>query len=143
MSQFSVHILNSHQTLGNQFLLISHIFVIGETCLKYASRKHSGIGKVNGHTMTLHVYTLNECPYCVSTPYTICFLKYSQDKLLKVKVTTARSQLKSSLHQDIADANPKPMSLSTSQILWLPRCNIGLVFKVKGTKGRSTVKLRA
>ena len=34
-----------------------------------------------GHTMKLHTYTPNQCPYQVSTSYTLQFLRYSPDKL--------------------------------------------------------------
>ena len=34
-----------------------------------------------GHTMTMHTYTLNQGPYQVSTSYTLRFLRYSPDKL--------------------------------------------------------------
>ena len=33
--------------------------------------------------MTLHTYTPNQCPYQVSTSYTLRFLRYSPDKLFK------------------------------------------------------------
>ena len=55
-----------------------------------------------GHTMTLHTYTPNQCPYEVSTSYTLQFLRYSLDKILYVKVTTARSKVKSRSHDDVA-----------------------------------------
>ena len=32
--------------------------------------------------MTLHTYTHNQCPYHISTSYTLGFLRYPQDKLL-------------------------------------------------------------
>ena len=34
-----------------------------------------------GHTMTLHTYNPNQCPYQISTSYTLRFLRYSPDKL--------------------------------------------------------------
>ena len=34
-----------------------------------------------GHTMTLHIYTPNQCPYQVSTSYTLHFLTYRRNKL--------------------------------------------------------------
>ena len=37
-----------------------------------------------GQTMTLHTYTPNQCPYQVSTSYTLRFLRYSPDKLFPV-----------------------------------------------------------
>ena len=30
-----------------------------------------------GHTMMMHTYTPNQCPYQISTSYTLWFLKYS------------------------------------------------------------------
>ena len=35
-----------------------------------------------GHTMTLHTYTPNQCPYQVSISYTLQLLRYSPDKIL-------------------------------------------------------------
>ena len=58
------------------------------------------------HTITLHVYTPNECLYQVSTSYTLWFLKHCPDKSLKVKVTTARLQVKSRSHHDSAHLQP-------------------------------------
>ena len=34
------------------------------------------------HTMMLHTYTPNQCPYQVSTSYTLWFPRYSPDKIL-------------------------------------------------------------
>ena len=52
--------------------------------------------------MTLHIDTPNQCPYQVSTSYTLQFPRYSPDKILYVKVTTARSKVKSRSHHDVA-----------------------------------------
>ena len=57
--------------------------------------------------MTLHTYTpYNQYPYQVSTSYTLRFPKYSPDKILEVKVTTARSKVKSRSHHDVAHLHP-------------------------------------
>ena len=55
-----------------------------------------------GPTMTLHTYTPNQCPYQVSTSYTLRFLRYSLHKIFKLKVTTARSKVKSRSDHDVA-----------------------------------------
>ena len=52
--------------------------------------------------MMLHIYTPNRCPYQVSTSYTLQLLRYSLDKVLEVKVTTARSKVKSRSDHDVA-----------------------------------------
>ena len=52
--------------------------------------------------MMLHTYTPNQCPYQVSTSYTLQFPRYSPDKILEVKVTTARSKVKSRSDHDAA-----------------------------------------
>ena len=44
----------------------------------------------------------NQCPYQVSISYTLRFLRYCPDKILKVKVTTARSKVKSRSHHNVA-----------------------------------------
>ena len=54
----------------------------------------------------LHTYTSNQCPYQVSTSYTLRFLRYSPDKILKVKVITARSKVKSRTDHDVAHLQP-------------------------------------
>ena len=56
--------------------------------------------------MTLHIYTPNQCPYQVSTSYTLQLLRYSPDKILKVKVTTARSKVKSRSDHDVPHLQP-------------------------------------
>ena len=43
-----------------------------------------------GHTMTLHTYYPNRCPYKVSTSYTLWFLRYSSDKLFPATCLHAR-----------------------------------------------------
>ena len=50
--------------------------------------------------------TPNQCPYQVSTSYTLRFPRYSLDKILQVKVTTARSKVKSRSHHDTAHLHP-------------------------------------
>ena len=63
----------------------------------YRSRSlQQGQRSNQGQTMTLHTYTPNQCPYQISTSYTLRFLRYSPNKIFKLKVTTARS------HHDIA-----------------------------------------
>ena len=44
----------------------------------------------------------NQCPYQVSTSYTLRFLRYSPDKIFKLKVTMARSKVKSRSDSDVA-----------------------------------------
>ena len=66
-----------------------------------------------GHAMMLPLYppppnnaltkyqfppTPNQCPYQISTSYTLQFLRYSLNKMLKVKITTAEPQIKSRSH---------------------------------------------
>ena len=48
----------------------------------------------------------SQCPYQVSTSYTLHFPRYSPDKILKVKVTTARSKVKSRSDHDLAHLHP-------------------------------------
>ena len=44
----------------------------------------------------------DQCPYPVSTSYTLRFPRYSPKKIFKLKVTTARSKVKSRSHHDVA-----------------------------------------
>ena len=68
----------------------------------YRSRSLQQYQRSNqGQTMTLHTCIPNQCPYQVSTSYTLRLPRYSPDKILQVKVTTARSKVKSRSHHDI------------------------------------------
>ena len=49
-----------------------------------------------------YIYIHPQCPYQASTSYTFRFPRYSLDKILKVKVTTARLKVKSRSHHDDA-----------------------------------------
>ena len=44
-------------------------------------------------------------------------LRYGPDKILNVKITTARLKIKSRSHYDIAYLQPQPMSLLTINFL--------------------------
>ena len=48
----------------------------------------------------------NQCPYQVSTSYTLQFPRYSPDKIFKLKVTAARSKVKSRSEHDVAHLQP-------------------------------------
>ena len=48
----------------------------------------------------------NQCPYQISTSYTLSFLRYSLDKIFKLKVTMAKSKVKSRSHHDVAHLHP-------------------------------------
>ena len=86
----------------------------------YRSRSlRQGQRSNHGQTMTLHTYTPNQCPYQVSTSYTLRFPRYSPDKILWVKVTTARSKVKSRSDHDVAHLHPQPMSLPSINFLHL------------------------
>ena len=73
----------------------------------YRSRSlRQGKRSNQGHTMTLHTYTPNQCPYQVSTSYTLQFPRYSPDQILEVKVTMATSKVKSRSRHDLAHLHP-------------------------------------
>ena len=59
----------------------------------------------------------NQCPYQVSTCYTLPFPRYSLDKILKVKVTTTRSNQGHTMA--VHTYNPPPMSLPSINFLHL------------------------
>ena len=68
--------------------------------------------------------TPNQCLYQVSTSYILRFRRYSPDKILQVKITTARSKVKSRSHQDRCTPTPPnqcPYQVSTSYTLQFPR----------------------
>ena len=56
--------------------------------------------------------TPKQCPYQVSTSYTSQFWRYSPDKILKVKITTAGTKVKSKSHHDAAHL-PPPINVTT------------------------------
>ena len=56
--------------------------------------------------LPIHTDVAIQCPYQVSISYTLRFLRYSPDKILYVKVTTARSKVKSRSHYDVAHLQP-------------------------------------
>ena len=72
----------------------------------------------------------NQCPYQVSTSYTLRFLRYSPDKIFKLKVTTARSKVKSRSHHDGTPTPPNqcPYKVSTSYTLQFLRYRPDKVF---------------
>ena len=73
----------------------------------YRSRSlQQGQRSNQGQIMTLHNYTPNQCPYQVSTSYTLRFPRYSPDKIFELKVITARSKVISLSDHDIAHLHP-------------------------------------
>ena len=55
----------------------------------------------------------------VSTSFTLWFMRYSPDKIFKLKVITARSKVKSKSHHDVPHLHPEPLSLSSINFLHL------------------------
>ena len=53
----------------------------------------------------MHTYTPNQCPYQVSTFYTLWNARNSH--ILKLMVTMTRSKAKSRLHHDVAQLQPQ------------------------------------
>ena len=76
-----------------------------------------------------HLYPLtNVHTNCQITSYKLWLLRYSPDKMLKVKVTTVRSKSRS--HHDVAHIHPPnqcPYKISTSYTVWFLRhsCGVG------------------
>ena len=95
--------------------------------------------------MRLHTYNPpNQCPYQVSTSYTLRLPRYSPDKILQVKVTTARSNQGQTMR--LHTYNPPtqcPYQVSTSYTLRLPRYSPDKILQVKVTRARSKVKSRS
>ena len=81
---------------------IPHNYVRNKICLMYGRSTHFGRAKAKGHTITMHKPP-NQCPYKVSTSYVLQFPRYSLEKILRVKVTTA---VNSRSHHDIAHLHP-------------------------------------
>ena len=76
----------------------------------------------------------NQCPYQASTSYTLRFLRYSPDKILKVKVTKARSKVKIRAHHDVAHLQPPTNVPTKYQLLHLTVSEIqpGQDFQIQG-----------
>ena len=80
-----------------------YILVIRERCLKYGRWTHFSRSKRSHRDAHIHLHTPpNQCPYQVSTFYTLWNPRNSPDKIFYVKITTARSKVKSRSHHDEA-----------------------------------------
>ena len=68
--------------------------------------------KGQGHTSKViaYLHPLTNVPNIYHLSYTLQFLRYSLDKILKVKVTTERSKVKSRSHHDVAHLHPNQCS---------------------------------
>ena len=66
-----------------------------------------------------HLHPLNNVPKQVSTTCALQFLRYSPDKILRVKVIAARSKVKSRSHQNVAHLH-SPTNVPTKYQLPMP-----------------------
>ena len=97
--------------------------------------------------MTLHTYLPkhpHQCPYQISNFYTLQLLRYSPGKFLKIKVTIARSKVKSRSHHDVAHLHPLP-NVPTTYQLSTPYgyCDIAQTRFYRSTSLLSKVKSRS
>ena len=95
-SNMTLTVLNLHQKTDPK---LQQDFK-GQGSLRQAQRLNQD------HTMMLHTYNPNQCPYQASTSYTLQFPRYSPDKIFKLKVTMARSKVKSRSDHDVAHLQP-------------------------------------
>ena len=72
--------------------------------------------------------------------YTLRFLRHGPDKILKVKVTTARSKIKSRSHHDIAHLHTQQMSPPNINFLHLTVAKLWPKQDFKGQGHYSKVK---
>ena len=90
-----------------------------------------------------HTYTPNLCPYQVSTSNALWFLRYGSDNSSKVKVTMARTKVKSRSHHHVAHLHPNQRLYQVSPYtLRFLRYSPDKIFKVMVTTARSKVKSR-
>ena len=78
--------------------------------------------------------------------YTLQFLRYGQRKILKVKVTTVMSKVKSRSHHDVAQLHTQtnaPTKYQFPKSLRFPRQSPDKIFKVKVVTARLNVKSRS
>ena len=85
----------------------------------------------------------NQCPYVVLTSYTLQFLRYSLDTILKVKVTTARSNQGNTLMLHTITANQCHCPISTSYTSQFLRYSPDRIVKFNVTTAWSKVKSRS
>ena len=84
----------------------------------------------------------NQCPYQVSTFYTLWNPRNSQDKILKLMVTMTRSKVKSRSHHDIAHLQQPTIGsyqVSTTNTLRFLKYSLDKILHVKVTTARSKV----
>ena len=67
----------------------------------------------------------HHCPYQISTSYTLRLPRYGPGKISKVKVTTARSKVRSRSHYDNAHLHPLTNVPTKYRPLWVRGCRIG------------------
>ena len=83
-----------------------YVFVIRERCLKVAGEHILAEPKLNVTPWCTPTPT-NQCPYQLSTFYTLWNPRNSPDKISKLMVTMIRSKVKSRSHYDIAHLHPQ------------------------------------
>ena len=76
-------------------------------------------GQINITPRCCTPITSKQCPYQVSTSYTLWFPRYCHNKILQVKVNTARSKVKSRSHHYILHLQPLTNVPSKYQLLLL------------------------
>ena len=84
----------------------------------------------------------NGCPKKVLTSYTLQFLRYSPDKILNVKVTIARSNVKSRSQHGIAQPQ-LPTNVPTKFQFLFSVYSLDEILHIKVTTTRSKVKSRS
>ena len=95
-----------------------YIFVIRERCLKCGRWTHFGRDNVNV-TAWCTPTPPNQCPYQVSTFYTLWNQRKNPDKILKLIDTMTRSKVKSRSHHEVAHLQP-PTNVPTKYQLSSP-----------------------
>ena len=92
-----------------------------------------------GHTRMLHIYTpYNQCPYQVSTSYTLRFPRYIAQTRFYRSRSRQQGQIKVTPgHCTPIPPNQCPYQVSTSYTLRFPRYGPEKIFKLKVTAARS------
>ena len=72
-----------------------------------------------GQTMTLHTYTPNQCPYQVSTSYTLRFLRYSRTRFYGSRSLQQGQRSNQGHTMTLHTYAPQPMSLPIINFLHL------------------------
>ena len=93
-----LHLQDRSKVKSRSYHHVAHLHHLTWRRFERSRSQWRGQRSNQGHTIILHSHTPNHCPNEVSTSYNLWFPRYCPDKMFKLKVTKARSKVKSRLH---------------------------------------------